>query len=335
MRLKKENWQYVLWQEGKGLDFGYEGPKGTYKLAIGNEGKYLFEILIDKLKKAKKKYGVYITCYIMTSEENYKETVSFFEKMKYFGYPKSHIKFFKQQSILITDEDGKIVIGEDYLIKTCSSGNGEIFRSISEQGVLKELKKNKVEWLFVGAVDNILLKLVDTMLLGVAIKNNQEIATRTVVKRDAGEKVGVFCKQNGKVRVIEYTEMPKKIAEMRDGKGNLVFSESHIMCNLFNMNALEKASEASLPFHLAHKKVTYLDNEGILVRPENPNCYKFERFIFDAFTLFDNIAILRGKREEDFAPVKNLEGNDSPETAKEIYENYIKNIENKNIRNKK
>lgn len=268
----------------------------------------------------------------MTSEENNFATVNFFEKMKYFGYPKKYVKFFKQNSTLITDEQGKIVIGEDYLIKTSSNGNGEIFASMSKQGIIKELKKNKIKWLFVGSVDNILLKLVDTMLLGVAIKNNEEIATRTVLKRSPDENVGVFCKQNGKVKVIEYTEMPKKYAGMKDKEGNLIFAESHIMCNLFSIEALEKAATKKLKFHLAHKKVTYLDSDGILVRPEKPNCYKYERFIFDAFTLFDNIAILRGKREEDFAPVKNLEGNDSPETARKIYENYIKNIEQKNIK---
>lgn len=266
----------------------------------------------------------------MTSEENNPATVSFFEKMKYFGYPKKYIKFFKQNSTLITDEQGKIVIGEDYLIKTSSNGNGEIFKSMMRNGIIDELKKNGVKWVFVGSVDNVLLKLVDTMLLGVAIKNNEQIATRTVIKKGPNEKVGVFCKQNGKVRVIEYTEMPKKYAEMTDKNGNLVFSESHIMCNLFSIAALEKAANKNLQFHIAHKKMTYLDGDGILVRPEKPNCYKYERFIFDAFTLFDNIAILRGKREEDFAPVKNLEGDDSPDTAKRMYENYIKNIEHKN-----
>ena len=317
---------------GKELDFGHDGPKGTFKLNIGKNGKYLFELLIDKLKKAKRKYGVYITCYFMTSEENHIATVDFFEKMKYFGYPKKYIKFFKQGSSLITNEEGKIVIGEDYLIKTCSNGNGEIFSLMKNQGIIKELRKNRVKWLFIGSIDNVLLKLVDTTLLGVAIKNNEQIATRTVLKTNPNENVGVFCKQNGKVRVIEYTEIPKEYAEMRDEDGGLMFSEVHTMCNLFSVDALESAASKKLKFHIAHKKITYLDEEGILVRPEKPNCYKYERFIFDAFTIFDNIAILRGNREEDFAPVKNLEGADSPETAKKMYENYIKNIVNKNLK---
>lgn len=268
----------------------------------------------------------------MTSEENNSATVSFFEKMKYFGYPKKHVKFFKQNSTLVTDEQGKIVIGEDYLIKTSSNGNGDIFKLMSSLGITKELRKNGVKWVFIGSVDNILLKLVDAMLLGVAINNNEEIAARTVTKKSPSENVGLYCKQNGKVKVIEYTEMPKKYAEMTNKNGELVFCESNIMCNLFRIDAIEKAATKKLKFHLAHKKMTYLDSEGILVRPEKPNCYKYERFFFDAFTLFDNIAILRGKREEDFAPIKNLEGDDSPETAKKLYENYIKNIENKNIK---
>ena len=317
---------------GQGSRLGHDGPKGTFKIDIEENGKYLFELLIDKLRKAKKKYGVYIDCYIMTSEDNNEETVKFFEKNKYFGYPKTHVKFFKQNSTLVIDKNGKIVIGEDYKIKTCSNGNGEIFSSMAKQGIIDEMKRKKIEWVFIGAVDNILLQLVDTMLLGAAIKNKEMIATRTVLKNAPHENVGVFCKQNGKVKVIEYTEMPKKLAEEVNEKGEVVFGEAHIMCNLFNIEALEKASTKNLEYHVAYKKITYLDENGILVRPTEPNCYKFERFIFDAFTLFDNILVLRGKREECFAPIKNAEGIDSPKTAKALYENYMNNIKNKNIK---
>ena len=51
-----------------------------------------------------------------------------------------------------------------------------------------------------------------------------------------------------------------------------------------------------------------------------------ESFIFDAFAYFNDITLLRGKREEDFAPIKNKEGADSPEPAIELYNNIQKRI---------
>lgn len=320
--IQKKEYAVAIMAGGQGSRLGYEGPKGTYKLDIGSEGKYLFEILIDKLKRAKKRYGVYIPCYIMTSKDNNEDTIHFFEKMKFFGYPKKYVRFFKQNSKLVLNDNGKIIIGEDYLIKSSSNGNGEIFTSMREQGIVEELKKDGIKWLFICGVDNILVHLVDTMLLGLTIKNNEEIGTRTILKNNPEERVGVFCKQNGKVKVIEYTEIPKETARAVDEKGNLLYGEANTTSSLFSIEALEKVSTTELEYHVAHKKMTYLDEDGILVRPEKPNCYKFERFIFDAFRLFDSIAILRDKRETSFAPIKNAEGTDSPKTAKKMYEDY-------------
>ena len=124
---------------------------------------------------------------------------------------------------------------------------------------------------------------------------------------------------NNRVKVIEYTELPTKMAEQRDRHGELKYGESHIMCNLYTIEAIEKISKETLMYHSAFKKNSYIDEEGNEIIPEEPNSYKFESFIFDAFEFFDNIAILRGKREDDFAPVKNKEGVDSPKTAIELY----------------
>lgn len=136
-----------------------------------------------------------------------------------------------------------------------------------------------------------------------------------------------MCKNNGRVKVIEYTEIPKKMRMAVDEDGDILYGESHIMCNLYNIEAIEKASTKDLKYHIAEKKATYMDENGNMVVPSEPNCYKFEKFIFDSFYLFDEIAILRGKREEDFAPIKNAEGADSPETAKAMYEKYVKKEE--------
>jgi len=277
---------------------------------------------MEKLLKANKKYNIIIPCYIMTSPENNEETEKFLKDMKYFGYPENAITCFAQEELPLLDENGKLLIGEDGNIKLASEGNGGIFYSMRKKKVLDDMKQKKIEWVFIGAVDNLLVKYVDTLLLGLAIEEKTNIATRTVIKANPHEKVGVICRQNNKIKVVEYTEISKEMLEAVDEEGEILFGESHIMCNLFNIKALEIASTNKLKYHVAHKKVNYIENDTLVV-PEKENCYKFEKFIFDSFSLFENITILRGKREEDFAPIKNAEGADSPETAVELYEQYI------------
>lgn len=312
---------------GQGTRLGHNGPKGTFKLELNGETKSLFQIIVDKLRNAHEKYNVYLNCYIMTSPENNKETVAFFEKNNYFNYPKEYIKFFMQEDLPLLNKEGKLILGEDGLIKLASEGNGGIFYSMAKKGIIDDMKSKNIKWIFIGSVDNLLVKYVDTLLLGLAIKQNVNIATRTVIKNSPNERVGVLCKKNGKVKVIEYTEVPKEMMVATDEAGEFLYGESHIMCNLFSLEAIEKASTKELKYHVAVKKIKYIDENGKLVNPTEPNCYKFEKFVFDSFGLFDEIAILRGKREEDFAPIKNAEGQDSPETAKKLYESYMaKNV---------
>ena len=306
----------------KEQDFGHLLPKGTYKVDVGENGKYLFEIIVDTLKRANKKYSVIIPWYIMTSRENNKDTVTFLEEKDYFGYPKEYVYIFEQGELPLITEQGKLLLNKEGLIKEASNGNGGIFNSMLKKGAIADMEKRGIEWIFIGSVDNILLKLVDSLLLGLTISEGNQIGTRTVLKRDPEERVGVLCKQNNKIKVIEYTELPKEIACIKDDEGELVFGESHIMCNLYTIDAIEKISKETLMYHSAFKKNAYIDENGKEIIPTEPNSYKFESFIFDSFKLFDNISILRGKREEDFAPVKNKDGVDSPKTAKELYEKY-------------
>lgn len=261
----------------------------------------------------------------MTSNENNEDTINFLGEHNYFGYPKEYVYIFEQGKLPLISEQGKLLIGKDGLIKEASNGNGGIFNSMLKKGAIADMDKRGIEWLFIGSVDNILLKYVDVLLLGLTASKGNQIGTRTVLKRSPDEKVGVLCKQNNRVKVIEYTELPDDIAGITNDNGELVFGESHIMCNLFNINAVKRSSTKELEYHVAFKKSNYLDKNGKLVEPEKENAYKFEKFIFDSFKIFDDIAILRGKREEDFAPVKNITGEDSPETAKKLYENYWKN----------
>ena len=320
--IKEGQYAVVTMAGGQGSRLGHTGPKGTFKLDVYGKGKYLFEILVENLKQANQKYGVIIPWYIMTSRENNEETVSFLEKNNYFGYDSNYVTIFTQSELPLVDEQGKLLIGKDLKIKEASDGNGGTYSSLRRSGCLADMKERGIKWIFIGSVDNALLKMADPTLLGMAIDKNVQIASKSVVKANPHERVGVFCKMNGHPKVIEYTELPEKLAEKTDKNGELKYGESHIMCNLYTIEAIEKISTEPLMYHSAFKKNSYIDEDGNEVIPEKENSYKFESFIFDAFEFFDNIAILRGCREDDFAPVKNKDGVDSPKTAKELYEKY-------------
>lgn len=309
---------------GQGTRLGHTGPKGTYDLGLDSH-KTLFEILNDNLKEALKKYNVAIPWYIMTSNENNEDTIRFFEEKNYFGYPKDFVKmFFKQSELPMLDEEGKLIINEEGIIKEAADGHGGVFEAMFKNGVLKEMKENGIEWIFIGGVDNVLVKMADPLFIGFAAANNYMAASKTLEKAYPEEKVGVFCKKDGKPYVIEYTEISDEMANERNEKGELVYAESHVLLNLFNIETLEKIKEAKLPYHSAHKKATYTDEDGKVITPDTPNAYKFESFLFDAFSLLPEIGLLRGIREDEFAPVKNAVGNDSPETAKKLYIDFLK-----------
>ena len=328
--LRNGKYAVVTMAGGQGTRLGHTGPKGTFKLDVYGKGKYLFEILKENLEEANKKYDTTIPWYIMTSKENNSATVEFLEKNNYFGYPKEAVTIFTQSELPLVDFDGKLLISKDMKIKEASDGNGGTYSSLRASGCLSDMKDKGIKWIFIGGVDNALLKMADVTLLGMAIDKNVQIASKSVVKANPHEKVGVFCKMNNHPKVIEYAELPESMAEEVDDDGELKYGESHIMCNLYTIEAIEKASKEPLMYHSAVKKNSYVDENGKEIIPEEPNSYKFESFIFDAFEFFDDIAILRGKREDDFAPVKNKDGVDSPKTAKELYEKYWNRQEKNN-----
>ncbi len=311
---------------GQGTRLGHDGPKGTYDIGLESH-KSLFELLSDGLKEEGNKYGVTIPWFIMTSRENNKETIEFFEKNKFFGYQKDkNLFFFEQGQLPMMDTEGKILIGEDGLIKEAADGHGGIYESLVRNKLTDKMREMGIKWVFIGGVDNCLVKMVDPVLMGIAIDKGVTVACKSVVKANPHEKVGVFCKRNGKPNVIEYSEITEEMAEATDKNGELLYGESHILCNLFSVDAIERMGREPLPYHIAYKKAKYIDKDGKLIIPDSPNAYKFEAFLFDAFGEVDEMAVLRVKREEEFAPVKNPDsaGVDCPRTARELYERFYK-----------
>ena len=312
---------------GQGTRLGYVAPKGTFKIGGGID-KSLFEALSDTIKEAREKFKVSIPWYIMTSRENNNATEKFFEKNDFFGLPYEDVKFFKQGELPMVNINGKLLLDETGIIKLAADGHGGVFESLYKNGYLEDMKARGIEWVFISGVDNVLAGLVDPIALGLSIDRGTLATGKSVVKRSPSERVGVFCKKNNRPYVIEYTEITDRMANERDANGELIYGESHILTNLFNIKALENISNNKLPYHSAFKKVKYMDKNGEIVKPEEPNGYKFESFIFDAFETLDDMSILRVKREDEFAPLKNADGEDSPNTATELYINFMERKKN-------
>ena len=284
--IKQGHYAVITMAGGQGTRLGHNGPKGTYALDTINGKKYIFEIIIDRLKKAEKQYNVTIPWYVMTSKENHQDTILFLEKNNYFGYNKDKIKFFKQGELPLIDTQGKIILDENAKIKEAADGNGGIYEALSKSGMLQELKQNQIEWIFISGIDNILSNYVDPILLGLTIKENNVIASKSVAKANPQEKVGVFCKMNGKPKIIEYIDLPEEMAEELDENGELMYGEVNIGTYLYNRSVLENLANAKLPYHAAFKKSGYLNANGKFIEPDEPKVFKFETFIFDAFTRY-------------------------------------------------
>lgn len=302
---------------GQGSRLGHDGPKGTYDIGLPSH-KSLFEIQCDGLKRISQEAGVTIPWYIMTSDTNHDDTVAFFENNNYFGYPKEDIMFFPQNMIPVMDKQGNILLESPGKVLKSPNGNGGLFSSLKEKNIFKDMRKRGIKWIFICGIDNVLVKMADPYFLGFTRKNNYTASAKSFLKRDAGEKAGVFCYKEGKPYVIEYTEIPKEYAELKDESGSFVYGDTNVLNYIFDIDVAENIANVGLPYHTQIKSVTAYIN-GEYSKSEKPDSYKFETFLFDSFNMLDDIGIFRIEREEEFAPVKNKTGIDSAESAREMY----------------
>ena len=267
---------------------GYsDGPKGSFKVSLEPEEKYLFQIIIEQLVEANKKYNITIPYYVMTSVENNDQTISFFKKMNYFNYPKEYIKFFIQAEEPLLNKEGKLLIGEDKTIRFASNGNGEIYRSMKKTNITGDMINKKIEWVVVTGIDNVLAKVIDPLFIGLTIKQKNIIASKCVVKRTPKESGGVFAKADGKPSIIEYVEIPENIANDKAENGEYLYADINIVNHLFNISAIDKLSNKDLPYHTAVKNCKHLDLNGNVIEEK---IYKFEKFIFDGFVYFNDMS---------------------------------------------
>ena len=210
--IREGKYAVVMMAGGQGTRLGHNGPKGTFDFGLASH-KTIFEVFADKLKYVREVLGVTVPWYIMTSKDNNKQTVDFFEANNYFDYKDGIKTFFNQKELPMMDESGKLILDENGLVKEAANGHGGVYEALVENGALDEMKKDGIEWLFICGVDNVLAKLVDPVLVGYSALNNYKITSVSCIKANPQEKVGVLCKKNGRPSVVEYTEMPDDLKE--------------------------------------------------------------------------------------------------------------------------
>jgi len=302
---------------GQGSRLGHEGPKGTYNIGLPS-GKSLFQLQAERLLNLSRRAGRSIPWYVMTSPENHQDTMQYFQVSEYFGYIPEDIVFFCQNVLPALDSEGRVLLSNKDEIGVTPSGNGDVFASMKRAGILEDFKRRGVEWLFYYNVDNALIRVADPICVGAAVYHNHPIATKVAEKAYPEEKVGCLCLKDGRPTVLEYTDIPKEIMFANDSSGHLTYGLANLSIHLFRTDFIEQYANTNIPYHAAHKAVNYIDDQGHLVQPASANAYKFEKFIFDFFPLAERMTVLKIRREEEFAPVKNKEGKDSPATARQL-----------------
>ncbi len=329
--VKSNKYAIVTMAGGQGTRLGYKGPKGTYEIKFTNGAKLsLFEIICNDIKKGNELYNVTIPWYIMVSKENKNQTIKYFEEHNYFNYPKEKVKFFTQHTIPLIDIDGRIVLQEYHKIKEVSNGNGNVFKAMKEANIIQEMKEKGIKWVSFSGIDNVLIKNVDVMFLGMIIKSNLQIGSKSIFKRGALEKLAVYCKKDNHPAILDYDDIDLELSEQKNENGEYLYREANMLSHIMDIDAIEKVSAKELPYHRAYKKNPIINEEGVKIVPTSPNTFKFENFIFDAFKFFDDMFLLRVKQEEEFAPIKDFTGIYTPETAKDAYERIYKEYGRKN-----
>ncbi len=307
----------VLLAGGQGTRLGFDGPKGKYNIGITKE-MYIFERLIRNLQDVTDKAGCFVPLYIMTSDKNHNETTAFFEEKDYFGYPKDFVKFFKQEMAPSVDFNGKLFMEAPDSLSLSPNGNGGWFYSMAVTGVLNDVKVRGVEWLNIFAVDNVLQRIADPVFVGATLDSGRVSGAKVVRKADPEEKIGVLCLEDGKPSIVEYYEMTEEIINSREANGELSYNFGVILNYLFRVDQLEEISSKKMPVHVVEKKIPYLDENGVLIKPESPNGYKFELLVLDMIHLFENCLSYEVVRDYEFAPIKNKTGVDSVESARAL-----------------
>lgn len=315
--IKKGEVAAVLLAGGMGTRLGSDDPKGMYNIGI-TKTVYIFQRLIENLMDVVKEAGVYIPLYVMTSDKNNEATVNFFNEQNFFGYDKEYVKFFKQEMAPASDYNGKVYLEAKDRLSTSPNGNGGWYISMVKAGLADEAKKRGIKWINIFAVDNVLQRIADPVFVGAVIDGGFVSGAKVVRKVAKDEKVGAMCLEDGRPSIVEYYDMTEELMDAKNEKGDPAYNFGVILNYLFSIDELDEIYNRKLPLHVVEKKIPHLDENGNLVKPEEPNGYKFEQLVLDMIHQMKNTIPFEVVREKEFAPIKNKTGVDSVESAREL-----------------
>ena len=299
---------------GQGSRLGYDGPKGCYSIGPIT-GAPLFYFHARKVLARSIRYGASIPFYIMTSEANDEATQKCFEENDYFGLNPKDVFFFTQGMWPGMTKEGRIILDRPDHIFMSPDGHGGLLAALKRSGALADMKKRGIKSVFFFQVDNPLVEIADPAFIGYHVLQKSEYSLKLCAKRDPFEKVGMPMQFGKTFRMVEYTEMTKEQC-LRKQNGRLYFLYGSPAIHVFDRAFLDREAAKQMPLHLAFKKIPMVEN-GKVVKPTEPNGYKFEKFIFDILPNAKRAAFLAFDQKDEFSPVKNAEGNDSPATCRQ------------------
>lgn len=299
---------------GQGSRLGFDGPKGAYSIGPVT-GASLFYFHARKILALSVRYATNIPFYVMTSAANYDATVAHFEENDYFGLNADDVVFFKQGMWPGMTADGKIILDAPGHVFMSPDGHGGMIAALKANGCFADMKKRGVKTLFYFQVDNPLVEVADPAFIGLHTLEKSDYSLKLCAKRDPNEGLGMVVKRDGHFDMIEYTEMTDEMNNRRTKTGDLYFKYGSPAIHVFDRAFLEHEAAKDMPLHLAHKKIATVDEKGDVVKATEPNGYKFEKFIFDALGDAAGVTCFAFDRHEEFSPVKNAEGKDSPATC--------------------
>ncbi len=307
----------LLLAGGQGTRLGFDKPKGAFNMGITKD-LFIFQLLMEHTIDVVRLAGSFIHMYIMVSDINYEDTITFFKEHDYFGYDPEYLHFFVQELNPTTDFNGQILMSSKSSLALSPNGNGGWFSSMHRAGLLDKIFDSSLEWINVFSVDNVLQRIADPVFLGATIKSRKMCGAKVVKKAAPDEKVGAICLQNGKPHIIEYYELSDDMMYKKNANGDLAYGFGVILNYLFPINRLKETLDMKMPLHIVKKAIPYIDENGKRIEPTEPNGLKYETLALDLIHEMDDCLVFPVEREKEFAPVKNSSGVDSVDTAREL-----------------